>query len=82
MAVTEDVLERVRQIAADIFQVPTESITSASAANTTTGWDSLGQVNLVVALEEAFGLQFTPEEIEQMISVELIGLVIVDKLGR
>jgi acyl carrier protein len=82
MAVTEDVLERVRQIAADIFQVPTESITSESAANTTTGWDSLGQVNLVVALEEAFGLQFTPEEIEQMISVEPIGLVIVDKLGR
>lgn len=74
-------LDRVRQIAADVFQLPIDSISTRSSADTTKGWDSLGHVNLVVALEESFGIQFTPEEMEQMLSIELIGLVIDEKLA-
>ena len=31
-------------------------------------WDSLTHLNLVLALEEEFGMEITPEEIEQLYS--------------
>jgi acyl carrier protein len=35
-------------------------------------WDSLGHLNLIVALEEEFGVSFEPEEITEMTSVQII----------
>jgi len=51
-------------------------ITAASSPETIETWDSIQHLNLVLALEEKFGLQLSPEEIEQMKSVgEVIKLV-------
>lgn len=74
-------LERVRHITADIFNRPFEQITPASSPDTLAGWDSLQHLNIVLALEQEFALQFTPEEIEQMLSVELIADLVEEKLG-
>ncbi|MDR0603981.1 MAG: acyl carrier protein [Bacteroidales bacterium] len=35
-------------------------------------WDSLGHLNLIVALEEEFDVLFEPEEIAEMTSVQKI----------
>ena len=75
------ILNEVRQIVADIFNLPLECITDQSSPDTIEGWDSLQQVNLVVALEQNFNLQFVPEEIIQMLSIELIALLIEEKLS-
>ena len=75
------ILNEVRQIVADIFNLPLECITAQSSPDTIEGWDSLQQVNLVVALEQNFNLQFVPEEIIQMLSIELIALLIEEKLS-
>lgn len=40
---------------------------STSVAN----WDSLATVTLVAVIEEEFGVAFTPEEYEQVVSFEL-----------
>ena len=74
-------LEHVRRIVADIFNLPCEQITPASSPDTITGWDSLQHLNIVLALEQEFALQFTPEEIEQMLTVELIADLVEEKLG-
>ena len=71
---------RVQQIVADLFQQSPEKITPASSPDTIETWDSLQHLNLVLALEQEFGLQFTPEEIEQMLSVELIVDLLEEKL--
>jgi acyl carrier protein len=41
-------------------------------------WDSLGHLNLIVALEEEFDVSFEPEEIAEMTSMEMI----VKKLSK
>lgn len=74
-------LERVRHIIADLFQHPIEQITPHTSPDNLAGWDSLQHLNIVLALEQEFTLQFTPEEIEQMLSVELIADLIEEKLG-
>jgi acyl carrier protein len=65
-------LDRVRRIFSDVFQVPLEQVTPQSSPDTIETWDSLQHLNLVLALEQEFQIQFTPEEIEQLLSVELV----------
>lgn len=63
------VLEKIRQIAADIFQVPTNDIAADSSPKTIASWDSIQQLNLVLAIEQEFGIQFQPEELDKIHSI-------------
>lgn len=58
--------DEVRSIASDIFGVPSAKLTADSSPETVETWDSVQHLSLVVALEEKFSMQLTPEEIEQM----------------
>jgi len=69
----ESVFERVRAISADVFQVPASQITFNSSPQTVESWDSLQHLNLVLALEQQFGIQFDLEEMELM---KTIGTVV------
>ncbi len=72
-------LDRVRGIFSDIFQVPLADVTAQSSPDTIPNWDSLQHLNLVLALEQEFHIQFTPEEIEQLLSVELVAALLDEK---
>jgi len=73
-------LEKTRAIVADIFEVPLETVTPQSSPDTIATWDSMHHLNLVLALEQEFGVQFSPEEIEQLLSVELIVALVAEKM--
>jgi acyl carrier protein len=66
------ILDRVSAIAADVLQVPASSLSLQSSPETVESWDSVRHLDLVLALEQAFHLQFEPEEIDQMKNVECI----------
>ena len=71
-----NVSDQIRTMASDIFGVPADKITPASTPETIETWDSIQHLNLVLALEEKFDLQLSPEEIEQMKSIgDVIKLV-------
>ncbi len=74
------VLSRVSATVADIFQLPAADIRPETSPDTIEAWDSLQHLNLVLALEQEFGIQFSPEEIEQLLSVELIADLLAEKL--
>jgi acyl carrier protein len=74
-------LPRVRQIAADVFDVPLDAVTSQSSPETIENWDSLQHVTLVVALEQAFAVQFLPEEISEMLTIERIASLVEQKMA-
>jgi acyl carrier protein len=63
---------RVYRIISDLFNVPAESLTPASSAETIELWDSEGHLNLVLALEEEFGMRFSPDQVDNMIDVHSI----------
>lgn len=73
-------LEQVQAIASDIFGVPSAKITTDSSPETIETWDSMQHLNLVLAIEEKFGLQLSPEEIEEMKSVGAVAALIEKKL--
>jgi acyl carrier protein len=73
-------LERVRRMVADVFDVPLETVLPESSPDSIEAWDSLHHLDLVLALEQEFGAQFTPEEIEQLLSVALIANIVAAKV--
>jgi len=72
---------QVERIFADVFSVPIEQITPAGSPNTIESWDSLNHLNLALALEQEFEVELTPEDIEQLLSVEHAVMLIEEKLG-
>ena len=64
-----DVTDRVRTIVASVLRVPPEAIDDSSSPDSLGSWDSLNHVQLILALEEEFGLQFAVEDMDAMQSV-------------
>lgn len=73
--------EQVSSIAADLFAVPASKLTSESSPVTVEAWDSTQHLTFVLALEEHFGFQLTPEEIEQMHNLGDVMRIVETKLN-
>jgi len=69
----------VRSVASDIFGIQAGKITAESSPETIENWDSMQHLNLVLAIEEKFGVQLEPEDIEQMKNIGAVA-TLVDKL--
>ena len=76
------IFERVRAVAADVLGVPAARLDARASAETIESWDSLQHLNLVLALEQEFGVQFEPEEMERMTSVGRVVELLEAKAGR
>ena len=76
---TASTFEQVRSVASDIFGIPAEKITAESSPETIENWDSMQHLNLVLAVEEKFGVQLEPEDIEQMKNIGAVAKL-VEKL--
>jgi len=73
--------QKILEIVSQIMEVPLESVTLASSAETISSWDSLKHMNLVLALEETFGVLFSEEQIAELTQVGTI-LTVVAKLAK
>ena len=63
---TASTFEQVRGIASDVFGVPADTITAESSPQSIESWDSMQHLNLVLAIEERFGVLFEPEEMKNI----------------
>ncbi|MGH9769016.1 MAG: acyl carrier protein [Blastocatellia bacterium] len=64
--------ERVIRIVSQVMGVPMDQVTEGSSSQTVETWDSLNHMNLILALEEEFGVQFSDEQIMRMLNVGAI----------
>ncbi len=69
----------IKRTLAAVLGIEEKLILEDSSPDTLSGWDSVNHLNIVMALEEAFGTQFTPEETMDMTSVKLIHLLLEEK---
>ncbi|MBP7649707.1 MAG: acyl carrier protein [Phenylobacterium sp.] len=66
----------LKQILAAVLGVDAAAITADSNSDTIESWDSLRHMNLVLALEEEFGVSIPDEEAANITSYALIKLVL------
>jgi len=70
--------ERVRHILGLVLEMPEQQIDETLSAEDAGNWDSIRHLNLVMALEEAFGVSFSSDELGRLTSYRAI----VDALGQ
>ena len=71
---------RIKQVMSLVFEVPLESIADDASLDNIENWDSLRHLNLILALEEEFGISIPDEEVGNLVNYKLIELVINDSL--
>jgi acyl carrier protein len=75
------VWEQVAGIAADVMGVDASTLDERSGPEQIEIWDSVQHLNLVLALEAHFSLQFEPEEIDKMTTLGRIAEIIQTHTG-
>jgi len=63
------VITQFDSIFQEIFDDPQLALTPETSPNEIADWDSVAQVKLVLAIEEAFAIRFTSDEISSLRSV-------------
>ena len=77
---TSPILDQVRGVVSDLFNLPLNRVTADSSPETIEAWDSTQHLNFVLALEEKFSVQLSPEEMEQLQSVGAAAKLVESKV--
>lgn len=62
----------LQQTIATTLRVPLQSITESTVNEDLPAWDSMGQVNLLMAIEQTFDIYVEVEDFERLVSVPAI----------
>ena len=74
----KDIQRRLLETASEVFP-DEEDLTVTSTKDEVIGWDSLGSLNLLMALEQEFGVEFSEQELENVDSMETLFEILVEK---
>ena len=72
--------QSLQQLMGVILEVAPESIDENSSMDNIKSWDSLKHMNLVLAIEEEFGISVPDEEAANITSYKLIKIVVEELL--
>lgn len=73
--------DRIKQVMASVLRTDISAIDENTSPETIEMWDSINHMNLILALEEEFGVEFENEEIVNMLNYKLIYLTLNEKLN-
>ncbi|MDB5964005.1 MAG: acyl carrier protein [Polaromonas sp.] len=74
--------EKLKNVIATVLNVDSSRIDANASSDTIESWDSLRHMNLVLALEEEFGVSLPDEEAANATSYPLLVLVLQDLLQK
>lgn len=72
--------DRIISILAKTFSVKESDLTPELKMEEADWWDSLSHMEMIADLESEFGLEFTSDEIMQMISIDAVSRIVKEKL--
>jgi acyl carrier protein len=76
-----DITERLTNVFRNVFQDDAIILTPQMTADDVEGWDSLSHVNLIIAVEIEFGIDFSQAEIRTFENVGALLRTIESKVG-
>ena len=71
---------KIKNVISSVFDVNINEISDDTNPDSLDNWDSIGHMNLIVALEEEFNILFDEDEITEMLNFKLICLIISEKI--
>ena len=67
---------KIKQIMSAVFEIPVDSIADGASSDNIENWDSLRHLNLILALEEEFGVSIPDDEVGNLVNYKLIEITI------
>ena len=77
----EEVYKELNEVFRDVFDDESIVVVDETTANDIEDWDSLEHINLVVAVENNFGVKFNMGEVAALKNVGAMVDLILSKLG-
>lgn len=74
--------EKIREIVAEVLNVPSDSLGAETDRSEIPEWDSLQHLNLAVALEQEFEVDLGPDDFEEMNSLSSVQRLVERKLSQ
>ena len=72
----ETILSKLQPIFRDVFDDQSIFVRRDSSAETVRGWDSLAHLNIIMSIEQQFGIRFALGELQSMKNVgDLVDLM-------
>jgi acyl carrier protein len=71
--------DRIKKVMSDVLNIDVSLINNESSPDNIENWDSLKHMNLIVALEEEFEIEFDDEEIVDSMNYTLIVIILKSK---
>ena len=78
---TDQQLEKLTDIFRTLFNNPDLILRGGLVATDVPGWDSFNHVNLMITIEQEFGVKFTNEEVAKMQNIDDLKKVLEGKLA-
>ena len=82
MTLAKEYLDRLKTVFLSVIDNPTIVFDESLKLGETDGWDSFAQINLIIAIESSFDVEFDSDEISELVSVEKISESLAGKLER
>ena len=82
MSTNNQMRPRIVAVVSKIFKLPAEAVERGVSPEAVAGWDSERHVQLVVALEDEFGVMFEAEEVPELTSLEQMEAIVARLCGQ
>jgi acyl carrier protein len=79
---SNDIEQRLKKIFSVIFDVPEQSVDEFFSMESSENWDSMNQLNLVLSIEEEFGIYFSDTEVPTLISFKVVKDIVLSKVSN
>jgi acyl carrier protein len=80
--VSSSLIERLRAVFSDVLEVVDIDMSSGLSMGDIEEWDSFAQINLMLAIEAEFSVEFESDEIGELLSIELIVRALEGRLAE
>lgn len=72
----ENIDERIKDVMSGVFGVEADTLNEESSQDNVEGWDSIKHLDLIVSLEEEFGVSIPIEEVGNLTNFKYIKLTL------
>lgn len=73
--------DKIKKVISIVFEIDLDKIKDNSSPDNIENWDSLRHMMLIGALEDEFDIQFSDDEMIELLNFKLIKFTISDKIN-
>ena len=78
----DDLEKKLKNVMSIVFELKSNEINDDSSPENIENWDSLKHMMLIGAIEDEFDIQFTNDEMLELLNYKLIKFILTEKLDN